>query len=626
MNASDIIISLNKYKTNEFKTKFLDDTIEYFGNKGKITKIHENECMLTGIRLHMLYNKFYFYLSSKQSFAPSVCYRQLNLSKNQSFNLQNQISGLKKNTFHICNKEKASPLKSFFIISPTTIKEENEFEINEEIALGLIGINSLKFLEYQNLDNYCKIWSKTEKVFKHLSEHKKEIKKLSWQDRDRILISDIAYNFLGTDSFLNNKESWNIIVIPRKNQKTNILLKNKNIIELIETDTAENIYIQWLMYKLPNLVGAPDIYTMLINTKYHFYFMGIKCISIFAAVEKSIYKSNGQSFLDMYLLKIINNLDCFNKLCIKNITFNQVNKKSETQINNNKVIELMYENINKFAKKLYNLDIPISHIKEHFKKCSDKFDTIYKNKVSYIDPLIREQIKIHRKVSNHYITKYGRNKESLLDMGSGKLSSAYIYATANIKNVYGVEPSTYSVQLAQEIAKKNSKTNFTLINAFADKPLNLDAKFDVITFIFTIHYMFKNIDVVINNIKKASKPGTIIIITCVNGDKILEKMGKSNAYEIKYYNGVYWGVYKFNDNMENGQYLFYMKDVYGLEMGSEEYLVPVNQLITTFKQNDIKLIYSNDFKNEYNNTPNSKKIHTFQCDICNMQQILVFEI
>ena len=266
--------------------------------------------------------------------------------------------------------------------------------------------------------------------------------------------------------------------------------------------------------------------------------------------------------------------------------------------------------------------IPISYIKEHFTKCSDKFDTIYKNKVSYIDTLIRDQIGIHRRVSQHYIMKYGRNKDNLLDMGSGKLSGAYIYEKANINNVYGVEPSIYSVQQAQEIAKKYRKTHFTLINAFADKPLKLGVKFDVITFIFTIHYMIKNLDVVINNIKKASKSGTIIIITCVNGDKISEKLQKVDSYEVKYYNEVYWGVYKFNTP---DKFLFYMKDVYGLEMGSEEYIVPVDELINKFKKKNINLLYSNNFKNEYNNTPNSKKIHKFQCDILDLQQILIFD-
>lgn len=135
--------------------------------------------------------------------------------------------------------------------------------------------------------------------------------------------------------------------------------------------------------------------------------------------------------------------------------------------------------------------------------------------------------------------------------------------------------------------------------------------------------MIKNLDVVIDNIKKASKKGTIIIITCVNGDKILKYLSDNDRYEAQYRDDVYWGVYKFNTN---DKYLFFMKDVYGLEMGSEEYLTPVNDLIEQFKQNDINLIYSNSFKDEYGKIPNAKKIHNFQYDILNLQQILIFEM
>lgn len=633
MNPADIISSLNKYNDDELRSPFLNETISYFKrlNNNRICIIEEDEYMLAGIRLHILYNNFYFYLSSKKP--DNMTYRKLTLSKNQAYNLENQLYGIKKETFNICNNEKTQILKSYFIISQFKLSDKNMTSIPLSMALGLIGINSLKFLEHQNLQNYCKLWSKSEKIFEELIEYKKMVLELKWQERDRLLIiNDIILNAMGTRP----ASSIKILLVSDNSQKSSgmkTLIKKFNIIELNQnTENIESMKkseyglfqkAKWLVNKMPGLSGAPNINTMLINTKYHFYFMGIKFISIFANINKTIYKSNCQSFLDVYLLKIINNLDCFNTLCIKNITFN----KGETKINNNESIDSMYENIHNFAKKSYNIDIPISYIKQHLVKCVDKFDTIYKNKVKYIDPLIREQIKIHRQISNHYIYKYGRNKENLLDMGSGKLSGSWVYSKANIKNVYGVEPSTYSIELAKEMIKKSSKTKFILINAFADKQLNIDVKFDIITFIFTIHYMLKNLHVVISNIKKLSKVGTIIIITCVNGDKIYEKLSNSDSYEIKYYNSVYWGVYKFNSkNIKDDTVLFYMKDVYGLEMGSEEYLVPVNSLIENFQKNNIKLKYSNSFKNEYNKIPNSPKLKTFQYDILNMQNILIFEI
>ena len=625
MESSDIISSLNKYKSEEFQSDFLDELIQYFQDKGKITKIFENDCMLAGIRLHILYNKYYIYLTPEKPTLKTLCYRQLNLSKNQAYNLKNQIAGLKKNTFHICSNEKDNNLTSFLVFSSTAVSNAKSNEIPLDLALGLIGVHSLTFLEYQHLNNYCKLYNTntSKKIFDNLVVYKKELSTLSWQDRDRIMISDdMVYNLLGTT----DNENIDLLIVSNnsKDSKLQNKFKKGNSLIISKNPELNDLYykVKWYLNKLPSLVGAPDIYTMLINTKYHFYFMGLKCISIFANVQKAIHTPRYYSFIDIYLLKIINKLDCMNSLCLKNISFD---KNVATVFNDENTIK-EYNQIISYAKKKYKLDIPISYIKEHFKKCSEKFDTIYKKKAKYYDPLTGEQIGVHRKVSQHYIMKYGRDKENLLDMGSGKLSGVYIYKKARIKNVFGVEPSKYSVETARETAKKFPSVNFTLINGFADKPLNIkgtDHNIDVITFIFTIHYMIDNIDIVLDNIRRVSKPGTIIIITCVNGDKVISNIGKSDRYEIRYYNEVYWSVYKFN---KNNKYLFYMKDTYGLEMGSEEPLVMVSDLINKFKNNNIKLIHSNSFKNEYNNTPNTKKLCRFQCDILDIQQLLVFEV
>ena len=58
MDNSEILSSLNKYKNEEFKTIFLDDTINYFTNlKSNIKEITDNEILLNNIKLNLLYNK-----------------------------------------------------------------------------------------------------------------------------------------------------------------------------------------------------------------------------------------------------------------------------------------------------------------------------------------------------------------------------------------------------------------------------------------------------------------------------------------------------------------------------------------------------------------------------------------
>lgn len=608
MNSDDILKSLNKYKYEEFSTPFLNETIRYFKPNKVITKLNTNEYIAAGIKIHILYNDLYFYLTDR--IINNTCYMKLNINKQYLKNIQKYLN----NNGNICGTSKTI-LKKLLIISSYPIKTLDKIE--QDVALSILGIESLNFVIHQKIDIYCDILNTSSKLFKKLNEYKKILSSLSKQERDRILLVDnIIFTFLGT---MKSPELNVLIITKYGDDKLVNKFKKFNVVTLHEQHNSPNYHkMNWFKNKLPKILGINDIYTVLIDTRFHFNFMGLKCISIHANIEKSIDKSNNDSFIELYLLKIINNIDNLNELCIKNISFNN----NDTILNNDEYIESMYKNIHDFIKKTYNIELTLDFIKKTYSKCSDKFETIYKNKISYIDPLIREQIKIHRKISQFYIMKYGKNKEYLIDMGSGKLSGADVYQRANIKNVYGIEPSIHSIQLAQNVMKRY-KTKFTLINAFADKPISINVKFDIITFIFTIHYMINNINIVISNIKKLSKPNTIIIITCVNGDIIMDKIRKLKNYEIKYYNTVYWGAYTFN---REGKILFYMKDVYGLEIGSEEYIVSITELINSFKKNKLELLYSNDFKSEYDNTPNAPKLHNFQYDILRLQQILVFKV
>ena len=552
MEPQDIVLSLVKYKTQEFKSEFLDKTIQYFKNIKKINCIYENEFMLAGIRIHMLYNKLNYYISN----IPINSYRKLNLSKNQLRNIEKITS---------CNFYSTT----YFIITPY---KHDLPKIKKDTALGLIGLYYLNFLEYKIDCKNCKLTD--------LENIKKEISKLSELERDRFLFyGDATYNILGT----------------RQSEK------------------IEYIKVEGFDKTIYNMIGA-DAPTVLINTKYHFYFNGLKFISIFGSVQKQMNDCEWHTFADVYLLKLINGIDFTEDICIKDL----VKHKGSVIIRTESDIKNMYKLIQGYLKK-YKIEVSLSFLNKHFIKCSSKFNTIYKRRVLNSDPLIREQIGFHRKISQKYIFKYGYDKDYLLDMGSGKLSGSYIYKNAKIKNVFGVEPSIYSVKMAYDTAKKYPSVNFTIINDYADKPLKIKQKFDIITFIFTIHYMMKNINVVIDNIKNLANSGCKIIITCVNGNKVKSLM-KNKKYEIKHNNDTYWGVY----DIGKSEYMFYMKDVYGLELGSKEQLVDVKKLIKIFKTNSINLIYESDFKSEH--LKKNKLPLKFQLDILNMQHILIFQV
>jgi SAM-dependent methyltransferase len=585
MNSIDIIDSLNKYKQfNEYNIKYINDLISKLHNKRIIDIISDD--ISDAIRIHLLYQPYNYYVTNVKC---GDCYKELTLSGNQTKNLSNYI-----NT--ICGKADIKKY-TYICISKKQIKKT---AIDKYLCFMLIGIHSIKFLEYQNIDNLC---SNNNNIFKNINTLIKQLEKLDDIERDKyILCNDITYQLAGAVI----ADNIDILYVSNSANKSNIVATTIG-------DNPKTFKENWYKNKLPKMLKIENIQTALVDSRYHFYFMGIKCLSLFACLEKTLYDSDWYSFLDIYMLNLINKIEYFDRLCIKNIVVSDTVK-----LNNNDEIDNMYSRIQSFAKEKYKITISLTDIKKHFKRCIDKFDTIYKDDERYIEPIIREQIGLHRKISQNYIMQYGRNKQYLLDMGCGKLSGAYIYKQANIKNVYGIEPSIYSVEAAKLTAKKIHNVNFNIIHGFADKPINIPIKFDVITFIFTIHYMKENMDQVLQNIKKLSHNKTVIIITCINGDKILKYFydNKTSKLEISDKH-LYWGVYKFNDN---GKYLFYMKDVYGVEMGSEEYIMSISELINLFKKNKFKLVQSSSFIDAYK----EKKVKPWQSQVLDLHHTLIF--
>jgi|APSaa5957512622_1039677.scaffolds.fasta_scaffold294135_1 hypothetical protein len=92
---------------------------------------------------------------------------------------------------------------------------------------------------------------------------------------------------------------------------------------------------------------------------------------------------------------------------------------------------------------------------------------------------------------------------------------------------------------------------------------------------------------------------------------------------------IYWGAYKISNIDCSNKMMFYMKDVYGLESGSEESVVNINDLINKFEKNKMKLLHNNSFLDEFESIPQlykNYKIRNFQKEILNMNQMLVFSV
>ncbi len=121
-----------------------------------------------------------------------------------------------------------------------------------------------------------------------------------------------------------------------------------------------------------------------------------------------------------------------------------------------------------------------------------------------------------------------------------------------------------------------------------------------------------------------------VIITYVDGNKIFNYL-KNDKYEIYYNKEPIYGVYKYNDNIpnefnKNFKMLFYFKDVYGLQNGSEEYLVNNDYLINKFKKYNFVEEHHDNFLNIYkNNVTRFKLNYEYQRKIMDIYKISIFK-
>ncbi|AYV85191.1 MAG: mRNA capping enzyme [Satyrvirus sp.] len=505
----------------------------------------------------------------------------------------------------------------YFIITKNPQKfKKKYYELKNlyEITGYVYGIDIFNLIKYQRIDRIVNFINKSGEGFnkyKNLNNFLGALKFQKWYQRDRILVmSGVIFQTLGTTY----TDDIDILIIAEKVHVKKIqgMLKRFNDfnlsldVSILASDgnwySPKGMFRYrsiWLTYVLPSLTGAHDIFEIMSNPTFFYYFMGIKCSCLEMNIVKILQRANVSSLTDLIMLNKINNYDLGPRLCIPNMTVRQ----GKIMVFNNFRIKKLYEDIKQKLKLYYNYDMSLPEIKEFVTRCHTKVYNIYEGYIIR-DPDTWIIKAFHRDVENKIYEKYISGANNLLDIGTGKLNDLRFWNYYKLKNVVGVEPSVESIKKAYEKLEKfkiNEKLNITIINGFGNVPWEnnstykkvYDYVYDVITFQHTIHYMIKDIQIVINNLKPVMKNGTKIIISCMDGNKIKEMIEKNGKVEIRNNQEPIFSIVPFEPDTE--EYLVYFKGAYGVTSGSIEFIVDVNNLIEIFKQNNINLLERKNF-------------------------------
>ena len=614
MEVKSINITLKKYQKDEFKTKYLSLVINYFKKiKNKyISEINDNELELTGIKIHLLYTSYKFVFCNY--IITGYSYRKIKLNQKQLFNLLNQKYGLQNNDFKICNKitETLQDIYYIYIIHDNKIYDNM---ISYDLALVLLGIESLYFLNHQNLENYCSdvILNNSNNLFNDLIIFKNILNKIPLHLRDRIIIfSGLIYHFLGT---LYTRDI-DITIVCKDTEQQQIFLEYFNNIKVLYVyeNKLDDIYSSWFIYKLPYIRNIENLYVALINPRYHFYFMGIKCIDIVTNFYGSTkIRANTVSINDTILLKKINNIDLYHEICIKNIN---IRRGKNVRLFTDNAIHNMYNNIIDVMKRWWNIDISYDYLKLHFKRCNEKQRAMLRMHHKFQSKYIKDILYYINKILINIIKKY--NPNTIFYSGYNLLNNLNIFNKITVKKIYCLEKSLYTIDLVLDNINKNKKVQhlFNIINGTIIDTLMYEFPKVEIIILDVIQYYYNNIELIIKNILSISKKNTFIIVPLLNGTKVLNKLSDDMKIEILYNDILYFGVYPFNDSKLNTILVFF-KDVYNLDNSSEEYLIQPNILIEQFNSNNIVLY-------DYIELNKNNKLLTFQKEILSYYNIYIF--
>lgn len=669
MKINDIVQSVQKYYDIQ-KFTFHLDIIKKLSkisetNNQEIIEIPTNDpYLLEAFRIHVCFNNHDLKIGITNT-KPTCCYRQINLNKYQLRNLIWHLLAIQKGSIRsfgmIDQKEIDKILNRFddeiYVILSTisdtyfdkiSLVTINNFSQIYPVSGILFGVESLNILKYQRLDRYVKIidafyaLQRIETQVNSLNGYIENIiNKLEWFERDRFIIfSGTTLLALGT-TFTNDID----IMIVTKENKTYLDKIKKMFNELkgqyidldytlllndgiwYKKDRTLEFQRQWLSYILPNFAGANDIYEIISNPTYFFYFMGLKFVSLKMNIIKQMSKNTTNKLTDLINMKKINNIDFDYSPCISNmnITYGVVT------VNDSKIINKMLHRIQYLSKSWYGEEYTIDELKKKILLCSETKNIIQYDDIIN-DPKSGPVKQFHEYVKSIVVLKYCQNCESILDIGTNQTVDLMLWNIANVKNIIVIRSKISNVH-DEEFIKSRIPNNMTLIDNFQNydwfsnenqKIHNLkNKKFDCIIMFFSLQHMIKNISILMKNILNLTNVGSKIIIMCLDGMEALKKMDNKDKYEIPEHIDPIFGIYKYNYSQYNQQILVYMRGVYGVDPGSVEFVIDIHRLIIFFKSNGFNLLLRKKLSSF--DTPNKKILQPYQLQILDLFNVLLFE-
>jgi len=454
---------------------------------------------------------------------------------------------------------------------------ENHENMTTYQNLLLTNIEVFRFYYYQNKNSFCSYFKNSnnnidiKKSINNFTDFINFYKKIPLNIREKIIIfSGMILHSLGTTY---TKDIDILIVSPNESVK-NDLLKYKNIlnkfanieyyIQFNDNEWYNNegkcfLHCKYILNTyLPEKSGAIDISEIIGNPEHHFYFLGIKMVSIDFTINRLKKRNRASAYCDLLNLERINNYDV-GKLCI--INYNSAY---------NKVINPLWNRQDKIrlhVKSLFNdwfkIDLSLKFLEKRIPTCFINSLDVFKSKnIENNNLIINSYINIFYLIYKKIIKKINNN---------------------NIINI-----SVGNTKILEYLSNKKNTVNNILLTNLLDNKTNLKSiqNYDIITFFQGIENNFPSIFLKLQYIKSK-----YFYITKINDNvKLNEKNEVSFEHE-------YLSLIKF---VYNDKYMFeYCIGMFGLQHGYTYKYYDDNELINLFKSQKYECIKNISFQDIY---------------------------
>ena len=607
MNIVDIYQSVEK-QNMLFPTQFYQDCLRKLNRmEGTITAISEDKHILEAVRLHATHHNYYHLYIGHNDPPNSTTWRTLSVTPKGRDNIFRQLFAIeKRNLSSLCSSGYPEMETLIVILSSKELRDGSLIEISKEAFADslklLLGIESIKVAEHQDLIRFCRFMRSSKKEESE-STRMFEIFLKTWWNFDEmvktksIIFSGAILHSLGTtytqdmDIIYYGEEDDDetisqVVSKYQSTKKADYAIIHKGI---VKKEIEMSYMYDWYTQKWPQIIGVNHIKEVLADPEHHFHFMGLKLVSVEMTIAKLMKRAMASAFVDLIMLKRVNGYKI--DPCFPNLSLRQ----GKIVIYNDREIKDTLRKVSQYFRWWHGIE----ELKNEIKRCDELPHKIYAKKPDR-NPHTSQLMFYHNQVMKYYMGQYLRNTK-LLDVGAGPLRNIRYYDSIGIRRLVGIEPSAESIREGLERKKEvNALINVTMIEGYGDtswkdnptyKVVMGEKPYDAILFKFTIHYMIREIDQVVKNIEQVDKEGTVLMISCLDGNMISSKLAKHRGrYEVFVGDEPLYGIYDFDYHDGHRRILVYFKGVYGVEQGSIEYLIDVNKVIHKFQGIGYKLI------------------------------------